>query len=363
MSKPPSFPSPWVQHSHRKIPFFTQPTHITFHDESQNLRLGWNSRAHRKGANPAPTSIDHDERFLVWMRRRASLRFWGWDLGDISWWVAQLFLIGSVFWCANGVMSFNFFTVTTSHIALCEAVTAFVGGTLFWIGGYLSYVESLNPARHAEFGWEIENETKTLIEPSRTTSALGRRRRHFGKHVPPHSDSEKSEQPSPTNEVQHTPKWRWVGTDWSSVGYVANLIQFFGASIFWVSVLCGLPGILPDSGAQSASDLPAKSLGLWVGLYWVPQVIGAPCFVISGAMFMFEVQRKWYIPKINSLGWHVGFWNMIGGFGFWFCGIFGIWREVGGKYQKWGTAFSTYWGSWAFLLGSYIQLFETLNKR
>lgn len=30
-------------------------------------------------------------------------------------------------------------------------------------------------------------------------------------------------------------------------------------------------------------------------------------------------------------------------------------------YQKWGTALSTFWGAWAFLLGSYIQLVETLN--
>lgn len=75
---------------------------------------------------------------------------------------------------------------------------------------------------------------------------------------------------------------------------------------------------------------------------------------------------------------------MIGGFGFWFSGIFGIWRQTSiadpGLYQvssaifsasapsthaadllvafssrspqKWGTAFSTFWGSWAFLIGS-----------
>lgn len=50
--------------------------------------------------------------------------------------------------------------------------------------------------------------------------------------------------------------------------------------------------------------------------------------------------------------------------GFWMCGIFGIMRETGGSesVQQWGTAFSTWWGSWAFLLGSYLQFYETLNK-
>lgn len=85
---------------------------------------------------------------------------------------------------------------------------------------------------------------------------------------------------------------------------------------------------------------------------------------------------------------------MVGGFGFWFCGIFGgkfrklaasscywlccstndrslsvfaVWRQTSIQdpelYQKWGTAFSTFWGSWAFLIGSYIQLWEGINKR
>lgn len=31
---------------------------------------------------------------------------------------------------------------------------------------------------------------------------------------------------------------------------------------------------------------------------------------------MLETQPKWYIPAPNVLGWHIGFWNMIGAFGF-----------------------------------------------
>lgn len=104
-------------------------------------------------------------------------------------------------------------------------------------------MESLNPSRDLEFGYEIDEEARKLRRPSGpTTTSLGRSRNHFGKHQP--SALAKAD---PTSE-SGTPEWRWWGADWHSIGYVANTIQLFGATIFWVSTLCGLPGILPESG-------------------------------------------------------------------------------------------------------------------
>lgn len=31
---------------------------------------------------------------------------------------------------------------------------------------------------------------------------------------------------------------------------------------------------------------------------------------------MLETQPKWYIPAWEVLGWHIGFWNLIGALGF-----------------------------------------------
>ncbi|KAG9045327.1 hypothetical protein FS837_006490 [Tulasnella sp. UAMH 9824] len=203
-------------------------------------------------------------------------------------------------------MAFCFYTVTTPHILLCEAATAFVGGTLFFFGAYLSYVESLNPAAHAHFGWEVEQETMRLVEPRSVSgkTSLGRGRRHFGRHVVVgRGDAEKGRKESGEQKPASPPpppKWKWVGADWSSFGYVANVIQLYGATIFWVSVLCGIPGILPDAGSGPSDGLPAKNVGLWEGLYWVPQILGSFGFIISGAMFSLEVQRKWYKPKLLS---------------------------------------------------------------
>ncbi len=42
-------------------------------------------------------------------------------------------------------------------------------------------------------------------------------------------------------------------------------------------------------------------------------------------------------------------------------GFFGFFAYPEQKYQRWGMSCSTFWGAWAFLLGSYIQLVEMLN--
>ena len=84
-------------------------------------------------------------------------------------------------------------------------------------------------------------------------------------------------------------------------------------------------------------------------------------FIIGSTCFMLETQRTWWRLEPLKLGWHVGFWNLIGAFGFFFSGVFGYWAVPAMRYQKWGTYFSTFWGGWAFLIGSYIQLYEVLN--
>jgi hypothetical protein len=78
-------------------------------------------------------------------------------------------------------------------------------------------------------------------------------------------------------------------------------------------------------------------------------------------MFMFETQPNWYhIRPFDSLGWHVGFWNLIGALGFTLCGAFGIAQAQ--PWAEYQSACSTFWGSWAFLIGSIAQWIEALNR-
>ncbi|GAA5940737.1 hypothetical protein JCM1841_000344 [Sporobolomyces salmonicolor] len=343
-------------------PFILDPTHAQYDDPMHGIRWKWNARAHRKGVPPRPVLEGDAEKgaakeggekeWKVQRRRKEwglmelwGVRWWGWDWGDISWWVAFLFTVGSVWWCINGILFFCYFTNTSATFTNTEAAFAFLGGTTFVAGSYLGYVESLNPAVDAgEFAWIVDEEARALLEPSdANTSSLGRRRHHFGTHRHPHSSPSSPFLPSkstdrsnfnssptssfPIRSPAEPPHWRWFGFS-PNLGCIANTIQLIGAVAF--------------------------------------EVIGSPCFVLAGLVFCLETQHKWWKPNLTSLGWQIGFWNVVGGFGFWFCGIFGIWRQTDihdpNHFQRYGTGLSTFWGSWAFLLGSYLQLLETLNK-
>ncbi|KAK4702691.1 hypothetical protein P7C70_g3530, partial [Phenoliferia sp. Uapishka_3] len=353
-------------------------------NQDRGLRFTWNSRSDRKGIHAVPIVVDKaDEEKGVgtvetregqWTVKRRRVRFIGFDWWDISWWVA-----GSIFWCINAILFFVFFTRVSPGYTNTESATGFLGGTLFLLGAYFGWVESMNPVRDADFGWEIDQAAKTLTERENGYIAPGEHHHHVGEHQP-------STRPTAPTEVEKSPasgvvravtsssspldstatKWKWYGT-YPSLAYVANSVQLFGASVFWVSTLCGLPGVLPASGSSGGPLQSKASEGLWAGLYWGLQVLGSPCFVFIGVCCCIEVQDKWWKPKPWNVGWQIGFWNTIGGFGFWFCGIFGIFRQTSISnpelYQRWGCAFSTFWASWAFLIGSYIQLWESLNKR
>ena len=91
---------------------------------------------------------------------------------------------------------------------------------------------------------------------------------------------------------------------------------------------------------------------------------------------MLETQKKWYVPALGTLGWHIGFWNLIGALGFTvsfpysldiyhsrrspkLCGALGYSQSDAVIYQ---SSLSTFWGGWAFLIASLIQWYEAVSK-
>jgi len=56
-----------------------------------------------------------------------------------------------------------------------------------------------------------------------------------------------------------------------------------------------------------------------------------------------------YIPAPSLLGWHVGFWNLVGAVGFTLCGALGFAQDGGGPVE-YALTLSTFVGSWAFLV-------------
>jgi hypothetical protein len=132
------------------------------------------------------------------------------------------------------------------------------------------------------------------------------------------------------------------------LGFLASVTQLIAATVFWIAGFTSLPGIYDH-----------MSRAITIVFYWNPQTIGGTGFIISGALFMLETQSRWYKPAFGTLGWWIGIWNLIGGIGFTLCPAFGYDQNSWAQYQ---ACLSTFWGSWAFLIGSVIQWYESLQK-
>lgn len=286
----------------------------------------WTSRAHRKGKTlggpPPPFSLSNFVKYY-----------------DVSWWTAFLFTIGSCFWVVNGVFAFH--TPVQSAVALVnvEAITAFLGGFTFVLGGYSMYLEAQNEGNTAAFDRAVRREERDLVRHFKLLLTARARRTHLDLlKRPPDA------------------QWRWIG--WGSmrnISFAANVIQFLGTIVFFVSVVTVLPGVLPASE-------PAHR-ALYIVLLWLPQVIGAALLTVSSYLIMLENQhRAFYIPELTSLGFHVGLFNVIGSLGFFMSGLGGIIFSTAQTNQRlWSVAFSTYVGSYAFLLGSVLQYWEIVR--
>lgn len=294
---------------------------------------------------------------------------------DVSWLVAIIFTLGSVVWCINGFFSWlpdvDPNTEFPTEVLQGGGITAFIGATIFEIGSILLMFEAVNENRAGCFGWALEEVLeggKKRLRPDKdscthhhtnkknfvgagnvnksknTTSSAGSESSADGEtEKPPHSmtDGERT--------WQWFPSWHELSTHYlRDLGFLACLAQLFGASVFWISGFTALPGI------QNV-----MSQGLLDGIYWTPQIIGGSGFIVSGILFMLETQKYWYWPEFGVLGWHIGFWNWIGALGFTLCGALGpAYANSGAQYE---AGLATFWGSWAFLIGSVIQWYECLD--
>lgn len=54
-------------------------------------------------------------------------------------------------------------------------------------------------------------------------------------------------------------------------------------------------------------------------------------------------------------------WNFIGAIGFTLCGALGYAAQVSTK-AAYQSSLSTFWGGWAFLIGSVLQWYESVNS-
>ncbi|KAF2712768.1 hypothetical protein K504DRAFT_373409 [Pleomassaria siparia CBS 279.74] len=376
-------PSLQLDHNRVKGPVsFLNPTtahfrpYITDHIEhaSPAISCKWTSRNNRKGrhALSVDSTLGAPEATHPVSRRtspRETIRgisrmFTTFPVWDISYDVATIFTLGSVVWVINAMFVYLPLvqpqTEFETEALYGGGITAFIGATIFEWGSILLMLEAVNENKTGCMGWAIEQVFSHeeheagggQLKASRATCT----HHHVDKGNLVGKGLESKATASPTVPPNSSQKsWAW----WPSmaelrkhyiheIGFIASLAQFIAATIFWVSGFTALPGIYNH-----------LSRPVTIIFYWTPQVLGGTGFILSGTLFMLETQSHWYKPAFKTLGWWIGLWNLIGGIGFTLCPAFGYDERSWAQYQ---ACLSTFWGSWAFLIGSVIQWYESLDK-
>ncbi|KAB2577081.1 putative integral membrane protein [Lasiodiplodia theobromae] len=339
-------------------------------DSSHGVSWKWTSRNNRKGrhalqvqpiSSPAvqhelPRKTTHPTQILRGVGRMLT-RFPVWD---ISYLVAVIFTLGSAIWVLNAFFVLLPLVRPSSEfqneVLYGGGVTAFIGATVFVVGSVLLLLEAVNDDRAGCFGWAVERLFQEDAQPNaeKADEECLVVRVHPKSPCDHHHSNRKilvesATHPGGPRKWQWAPSWKDLRTHYfRELGFLASLIQLVSATVFWIAGFTSLPGIYDH-----------MSTGLRDGVYWTPQILGGLGFILSGTLFMVETQVTWWKPAPSVLGWHIGFWNLIGGIGFTLCPAFGYDPSSWAQYQ---AACSTFWGSWAFLIGSIIQWYESLDK-
>ncbi|KAJ7794648.1 hypothetical protein B0H14DRAFT_2922629 [Mycena olivaceomarginata] len=284
-------------HSALQFGSFIHPTHVTLVAPGSQKDLQWTSRDHRKHRHLATDArTGRPRRQVGTLHKLANMRRI--EYWNISWWVSIAFTVGSIVWA--------------------------------W-----------NRDDAADFGWSVNR----LMH--------GKSTEHDATEKNTSDDTPGSDSETPSRPPKK--KWIWFSTDgkyFHELGFLAAFVQY------WAATISGSAGAFTAIPTIQTAIMPKQ--GLLDGAFWTPQVVGGTGFIIASTIMMIETQRKWYIPAPTSLGWNVGFWNLIGGIGFMLCGAFGyaLNSSTGIAYQ---SSCSTFWGGWAFLIGSVIQWYEAVN--
>ncbi|KAJ6787677.1 hypothetical protein PWT90_08375 [Aphanocladium album] len=359
-------------------------------EQGERARVRWNAREFRKGRHifllPRTAPLAHrlrntskPKRVLLGILRMFTVfPYW-----DVSWLIGVSFTVGCSLFIACGFMYWlpiAYPETTFPHEKdVAGGVLSFVGATLFQIGAFLLMLESWNDRAETKFGGAMETffaerfsfrrgavrgageakekesddgETPSTMQPS---SQLGDEE----SANPENGAAARTEQqafgasrvgntnPFGEREWQWLPSWHDVKTHYIyEIGFLASATMSLGATIFYLCGILALPGIHLSVQAK------------W-GAYYLPYLVGGILFALASVFYILETQPNWYTPQPFKIGWHIGFFNLLGGIGWTLAASFGYCEAHWCHYQ---SELSLIWASIAFTFGSALQWYESLDK-
>ncbi|KAH8650843.1 hypothetical protein BGZ60DRAFT_420974 [Tricladium varicosporioides] len=130
--------------------------------------------------------------------------------------------------------------------------------------------------------------------------------------------------------------------------FFAGFIQFIGTWIFAIASITAVPGVI---SFENILIVDLSNLG--------PATLGGVFFLIAAMCQILNAQEHWYAPRPTTLDWQIGLWNAIGSLGFTLAGAL---PYIGTTNATLQATIADFWGSWAFLIGSLLQLYSSLGN-
>jgi hypothetical protein len=252
---------------------------------------------------------------------------------DVSWWVAWLFLLGSMAWMTSGALS----VWPSSDTSLRgvelrnfhSALAALVGSLLFELGSVFAIWEAINPYTSHEFGFQV---------------AVLRGR-----------------------AVRLETKWRWWMWDMHEPFKRAAVAQLVGASLFLLASVASMP-LAPGQpsllGTSGASQWFVQEL-----LVLTPQTVACGCFLYSALVCLLELSPP--LPGAcmhpRSIGWLANICYLLGSLSFLYSSAWGELANYFGRQnmmgEYWANAVSVFGGAAFFFAGSLLLVAQVARRR
>lgn len=282
---------------------------------------------------------------------------------DISWLLAIMFTLGSLLWIANGCLVY--LPLIDPKLQVSKHATtwsAFAASTIYLLASILLMLEAINAYKSGCFGWIIERDAGAPLSQTRARPGGCHHRHHLQ-----YKGDQPLDRQSSKNQIErldrkeqnlHAHYWEWWPS-WEDLrshyfyelGFIACAVQLVSVILFWLAKFIAIPEV--------SSRLSVAAMD---GAYWAPEILACIGFIASCSLIMIETQSRWYIPAVAILGWHVGFWKLIGSIGFMVSAALGPLSQESYPYAEYHSNLASFWGSCALLVGSLVQWYESLDK-
>lgn len=270
-------------------------------------------------------------------------------VNDTRYLTAIFFLLGAIFFTINGFL-YVFLTTqpTLSFRPLAVPVSSCIGDFFFILGCTFAIFEALNNQRVIHDDMEV---TELALEGVQEKSQKGGPEIGVMEREKPLESPEQSVTiPSITSKTVliGDPNFTWIPSinHFRDAAFIASIIWFIGIIFFTISTIAYIPGV---------ADL--TDINTYYYLALLPAFLGGFFFLVAALINTILTQRKWYIPAVNRLSWHVGFWYSIGSLGFALGGC--IWYA--GEAAYWAATLASFWGAWGWVIGSSLSWYRIMG--